>query len=1098
MKMNNSTTQSKGINGMYCRFKFMLLSGCFILLSFKTQAQLTKQWDYRFGGTAIDEFHDVLSILDTNTFDTRAYLLAGYSESGANGDKTNASQGSGDFWLINVNSLGVKQWDKSYGGSNYDELFEVQQCTDGGFILGGWSNSGISGDKSQASIGAGDYWVVRTNMSGTKLWDRTFGGTSEDYLQSVKQTSDGGFILAGRSNSGISGNKTGANRGTIGVTWDYWVVKIDAAGTKQWDQTYGGFDDDQLFAVQQTTDGGYILGGYSNSGITGEKSQASQGLDDYWIVKIDANGVKQWDKTFGGTSADQLQMVLQTSDGGYLLGGGSASGANGDKSQASRGNFDYWILKTNATGVKQWDKRFGGTSADNLFDAIQTTDGGYLLGGASSSVASGDKSQGNQGTAGTSYDYWVVKVDANGIAQVERRFGGSADDYAKSICETPDGNYLVAGWSTSGLTGDKSQASRGSIDYWFAKISGPNSITTGTIAGPGCAGTSVNVNYTVTGTFNAGNVFTAQLSDSSGSFASATTIGTLSSTTSGTINATLPFTFAASNYKIQVISSNPVAQDIYPSTAFQINFPISYYPDADNDGHGNAAGAATLSCTPLAGQVSNNDDCNDADPLVYQLPAGNDGVTSLSANCEGSSGNIFSCLPIANSTAYQWILSSGLSSTFVNNITPDTSISISIALGNGLDSIGVAGKNSCGLSDTLYLLIAKSLLPDAAGTISGDTQISSCINQLGITYSVPAIANATNYAWTLPATASFVGNPDSSTITVDYSAYGVSGTISVYGTNSCGIGAAASLSISYTAIPKAEICGISVDSATQKGILKWQRPLESYADSIVVLRKNTNTLQYEKIATLENVSPGEYLDLSSQSNPDLKAETYKLAVKDSCGFIGDSSVAVSHRTIYLYGLLGWSSIPKLYWTPYIGINDPNRFYRVLRDVTGNGPFSVIKDSIPYNATSLSYSDTDNIAPTCASCRYAIELVYYSSCDPNSRMLLNRSTSRSNIKNKIAMPIDSALLAIANPSFESIFTIYPNPSHGIITIDFIKVANEYHVELVDIVGNKVAIEQHVQNKAENRIQIRTEGLAKGIYFIRVFNTNVSSIRKIILN
>ncbi|MBL0046871.1 MAG: T9SS type A sorting domain-containing protein [Bacteroidetes bacterium] len=1096
--MNTIATRFKNTIKTFCWFKFMLLSGCFYLSTLNSQAQLTKQWDYRFGGTAIDEFHDVLSILDTNTFDTRAYLLAGYSESGANGDKTNASQGSGDFWLINVNSLGVKQWDKSYGGSNYDELFEVQQCADGGFILGGWSNSGISGDKSQASIGAGDYWVVRTNMSGTKLWDRTFGGTSEDYLQSVKQTSDGGFILAGRSNSGISGNKTGANRGTVGVTWDYWVVKIDAGGTKQWDQTYGGFDDDQLFAVQQTSDGGYILGGYSNSGITGEKSQASQGLDDYWIVKIDANGVKQWDKTFGGTSADQLQMVLQTSDGGYLLGGGSASGANGDKSQASRGNFDYWILKTNATGVKQWDKRFGGTSADNLFDAIQTTDGGYLLGGASSSVASGDKSQGNQGTAGTSYDYWVVKVDANGIAQVERRFGGSADDYAKSICETPDGNYLVAGWSTSGLTGDKSQASRGSIDYWFAKISGPNSITTGAIAGPECAGTSVSVNYTVTGTFNAGNVFTAQLSDSSGSFASPTTIGTLSSTTSGTINATLPFTFAASNYKIQVISSNPVAQDIYPSTAFQINFPISYYPDADNDGHGNAAGAATLSCTPLAGQVTNNDDCNDADPLVYQIPTGNDGVTSLSANCEGSSGNLFSCLPMQQATSYQWILSSGLSSAFVNNITPDTSISITIGLGAGIDSIGVAGKNSCGLSDTLYLILNKSLLPQAAGAISGDTQISSCINQLGITYSIPAIAHATNYVWTLPDSAVIIGNADTNSIVVNYSPYGVSGNISVYGSNSCGNGAAATINITFEAIPRVELCYITVDSASQKSLLWWQKPNEAQSDSIVIMRKNKGTSLFEKVATVKDTVPTSYLDLASDPTT-IEGESYQLAVKDTCGNVGSFSGVIIHKTIYLYGLLGWGNFPKLYWTPYLGSNDTLRYYRVMRDTLGAGPFNILKDSIAFNST-LNYTDTSKKAATCPSCRYAIEMVYDVDCNPSARLnTLYRSTTRSNIKNKVAMPFDSTLLFSSQiERLQNSIMVYPNPAKERISFYSFRQLNNINIQLFDMLGNSIFYDEIEALKVGEQSFIKTEAFTRGIYLLKISDSNDVIIRKIILN
>jgi len=653
---------------------------------------------------------------------------------------------------------------------------------------------------------------------------------------------------------------------------------------------------------------------------------------------------------------------------------------------------------------------------------------------------------------------------------------------------------LIAGWSTSGAGGDKTDASRGSIDYWVAKVSGPNSITTSAIPSPACAGTNINVNYTVTGTFTVGNTFTALLSDSSGSFAAPVVIGTSSATVGGTIAASLPFVVAGSNYKIQVISNNPVANDIYSSASFQINEPQSYYPDADNDGYGDPLGLSVLSCTPIAGKVTNNGDCNDADPLVYALPAGNDGIVGLSSNCEGSSGNIFSCLPIANATSYQWILTPGLSSGFVNNITTDTTISISIALGALNDSIGVAGKNSCGLSDTLYVLVNMAPLPAAAGVISGDNQISSCTNQLGITYSVPAIPNATNYVWALPPTSSFVGNTDSNVVVVDYSAYGVSGTISVYGTNSCGVGPSSTLNISYKSIPKAEICGISVDSASQKGIIKWQRPLESSADSIVVLRKNTSTLQYEKIATLNNVSPGEYTDSSAQSNPDLKAETYKLAIKDSCGNIGDSSIAVLHRTIYLYGLTGWASIPKLYWTPYEGISDTGRYYNVLRDSSGSGPFKIIKDSIKYNDP-LNYTDPDGVA--CLTCRYVVELVYSSDCNPNLRVMANRSTSRSNVANRAAMPFDSLLTEIGKLAEEIKFSIQPNPAHENIILTFKETKKHIELELLNMLGEKVYFESFSDIEVNSKRTIYTESLPRGVYLLKLSSKGNSVFTKIVL-
>lgn len=136
-------------------------------------------------------------------------------------------------------------------------------------------------------------------------WDKTFGGNLSDYLYCIRQTTDGGFILGGYSISDSGGDKTEDSRGS----YDYWVLKIDANGIKQWDKTFGGNNIDILQSLQQTTDGGYILGGYSSSDSSGDKSEDSKGSDDFWIVKIDANGIKEWDKTFGGSKSDRMSSL---------------------------------------------------------------------------------------------------------------------------------------------------------------------------------------------------------------------------------------------------------------------------------------------------------------------------------------------------------------------------------------------------------------------------------------------------------------------------------------------------------------------------------------------------------------------------------------------------------------------------------------------------------------------------------------------------------------------------------------------------------------------------------------------------------------------
>jgi hypothetical protein len=426
------------------------------LSSFLATAQAPlKEWDARFGGSDGDFFFSLQQTTDGG------YILGGYSLSGISGDKTQASHGVVDYWIVKTDGNGIKQWDARLGGSSVDGFFSLQQTADGGYILGGYSNSGMSGDKTEESQGDYDYWIIKTDGSGVKEWDAGFGGTKNDVFYSLQQTTDGGYILGGYSLSGISGDKTQANQGAN----DYWIVKTDGSGVKQWDSRFGGNRNDDLHCIQQTADGGYILGGESYSGISGDKTQANQGLSDYWIVKTDGNGVKQWDAQFGGNDHDRLYSLQQTTDGGYILGGESYSQISGDKTQESQGLSDYWIVKTDGNGVKQWDARFGGSNEDVCFSLQQTADGGYILGGRSWSGISGDKSQESWG----GIDYWIVKTDGNGAKQWDARFGGFNDEYFSSLQQTNDGGYILGGSSYSRITGDKSQASQGALDYWIIK-----------------------------------------------------------------------------------------------------------------------------------------------------------------------------------------------------------------------------------------------------------------------------------------------------------------------------------------------------------------------------------------------------------------------------------------------------------------------------------------------------------------------------------------------------------------------------------------------------------------------------------------------------
>lgn len=419
----------------------------------------TKQWDKTYGGSGADHLAAMQPTPDGG------FILAGYSASDRSGDKAQPNLGGVDCWVVKLDASGTKQWDRTFGGSDNEYVGDVQATSDGGYILLGYSASSSSGDKTQAHLGGYDYWVLKLDAHGVKEWDKTYGGSGAETGLKVRQTRDGGYLLGGSSESGSNGDKTQPSQGQT----DCWLVKLDANGTKQWDKTFGGSRQDYFGNVQQTSDGGYLLGVSSSSPSSGDKTQDNFGSYDYWVVKLDATGTKQWDQTFGGSMIDYLSAVLPTNDGGYLLAGSSASGSNGDKTQPNKGastTTDFWLVKLDATGSKQWDKTIGGNASDSPQAVHPTRDGGYLLGGNSDSGSSGDKSEPTRGQG----DYWVVKVDASGTKQWDTTVGGNSTDFLRTLHPTLDGGYVLGGWSDSGSGGEKTQPSQGGNDYWVVKL----------------------------------------------------------------------------------------------------------------------------------------------------------------------------------------------------------------------------------------------------------------------------------------------------------------------------------------------------------------------------------------------------------------------------------------------------------------------------------------------------------------------------------------------------------------------------------------------------------------------------------------------------
>lgn len=374
------------------------------------------------------------------------YIVAGHSMSN-DGDVT-GNHGGGDYWIVKLNPAGGIQWQKTLGGSNVDDAQSIRQTTDGGYIIAGSSNSG-DGDIS-GNHGNYDYWIVKLDSNGNMQWQKSLGGSSMDMAQSIQQTSEGGYIVAGSSSSNdgdVSGNHGGG---------DYWIVKLDINGNIQWQKSLGGSSSEQVNSVQQTFDGGYIIAGTTVS--TDGDITVSYGNNDFWVVKLDSGGNMQWQKTLGNIGDNIGYYAQQTFDGGYI-----AVGTSFNSSNLESGLPDYWVIKLSNNGTIEWDKYFGGSFHDNAITIRQTPEWDYIVAGWTAS------NNGQVTNHHGNLDYWIIKLDSSGNLKWEKTLGGPDFDYLTALELTADNGYIVSG-STGSTSGDVT-GHHGMIDAWIVKLS---------------------------------------------------------------------------------------------------------------------------------------------------------------------------------------------------------------------------------------------------------------------------------------------------------------------------------------------------------------------------------------------------------------------------------------------------------------------------------------------------------------------------------------------------------------------------------------------------------------------------------------------------
>ena len=352
-----------------------------ILLPSFLHAQITFQRTY--GGADWDEGYSVQQTTDGG------YVVSGYTGS--------FGAGSYDVYLIKTDANGNTIWTRTYGGGRWEEGRAVEQTSDGGYIITGYTNS----------FGAGydDIYLIKTNASGDTDWTRTFGGAESDEGYSVQQTTDGGYIVAGSTSSFGAGS------------WDVYLIKTKSNGDTTWTRTFGGAWDDGGYSVQQTADEGYIITGYAHS--------YGAGYWDVYLIKTDSNGDTVWTRTYGGTNHEHGASVQQTADGGYIIAGHTES--------YGAGYWDVYFIKTDADGDTIWTRTFGGASAESGDLVRQTADGGYIITGYTGSIGAG------------SYDVYLIRTDAGGDTLWTKTFGDTSRERGSWVQQTTDGGYVIAG-----------------------------------------------------------------------------------------------------------------------------------------------------------------------------------------------------------------------------------------------------------------------------------------------------------------------------------------------------------------------------------------------------------------------------------------------------------------------------------------------------------------------------------------------------------------------------------------------------------------------------------------------------------------------------
>lgn len=404
-----------------------------------------------FGGSNTEIAQSVVKTSDGG------YAITGYTLSN-NNDFSNKTTTDADYFILKFSSDDVLEWNKIYGGTNDDRASDIIQTSDGGFAILGYSKS--SDGNVTENFGAQDFWMTKLNANGNLEWQKSFGFVGRDIGTTLIQTADDGYLISGELDVTASGGQGNSSRSTIAsrhAGGDYWAIKISSSGTKEWSKYFGGNFTDTPYGVVQTTDGGYIIAGTSDSSDTNISNNL--GTYDFWVVRISVTGTLIWEKNFGGSEIDEARDIIETNDGNFIIVGDTRS--SDKKVSKNNGGADLWVVKINIDGELLWEKNFGGSSFDVARSINKASDGGFIISGSSRSLDNGFTNQGQN-------DAWLLKISSNGEKEWQKFIGGSEIDVFYDAVELNSGNIIAVGESSSN-NGNINQ-NKGFSDLLIAKI----------------------------------------------------------------------------------------------------------------------------------------------------------------------------------------------------------------------------------------------------------------------------------------------------------------------------------------------------------------------------------------------------------------------------------------------------------------------------------------------------------------------------------------------------------------------------------------------------------------------------------------------------